>query len=649
MIQIAGAENGIKSNDSDGNVDDTILHAAATTPEALKASPRRGNLVPLPKLFLRPPSFRFIAETTDAEFQHFSVVFYRVKGKLGIQVQAMQGCIVVRALSGPTASPSSKHTPKELATGQSDVAPTKGLAEQSGVLVGDILAGFDGGLFTPGVQIEDIVRQLATPRDYLTLHFKRPLVADFWTSENRLHPLATVLLRQKAVDLVQARRFSEGIAAVNERTRQWRSGYMTQRLASGKVSCDEGQLDSDGIASTPDICISTRSLRPALSVRILETGLEGDRTVYRISVYDVESDSRWTVSRRFRAFYELREKLAAEQPSIAALPFPSRKLTWSESWSIINNRQQTLEHFLREILTLPFSQALHPSTSRVQILLQEFLGVPAFAQAIDAKLSAMHLHHVCRQSMQTHIHGILNISHFQKVIAQFFGRCGRQPNDPKWVGSSAALVKLVSQFLDSLQFILADTMHTELQAVVKEHALDVNDSAVGNIINAAIRRQVEMEIYTPLEAVLFAAVRSEINPMHEFRIAQLPAMQSNPQSAFDIPPEHISLSSWESAIDLMAEVKHKYIPYDKLACLAEACKEIPRLYIREHPSSLAPLAADDFLPIFIYVLVHAELNGLLEHKHILPEMCEPSQRLSEQGYYVATFAAAIEHLLEADS
>lgn len=50
-----------------------------------------------------------------------------------------------------------------------------------------------------------------------------------------------------------------------------------------------------------------------------------------------------------------------------------------------------------------------------------------------------------------------------------------------------------------------------------------------------------------------------------------------------------------------------------------------------------PLGADDILPIFIYILVQANIPNVLSLNHELQSFCDPEKRLSEDGYYLATF------------
>lgn len=57
-----------------------------------------------------------------------------------------------------------------------------------------------------------------------------------------------------------------------------------------------------------------------------------------------------------------------------------------------------------------------------------------------------------------------------------------------------------------------------------------------------------------------------------------------------------------------------------------------------------PLGADDFLPIFIYVVSQSEVEELSLIQEIMCQLCDPNRRLSEAGYYMACFEAALEHL-----
>ena len=57
------------------------------------------------------------------------------------------------------------------------------------------------------------------------------------------------------------------------------------------------------------------------------------------------------------------------------------------------------------------------------------------------------------------------------------------------------------------------------------------------------------------------------------------------------------------------------------------------------------LSGDDFLPIFIYVIVQSELQAPILTQVLLNRLCDPEKRHNESGYYLATFEAALHHIL----
>ena len=163
-----------------------------------------------------------------------------------------------------------------------------------------------------------------------------------------------------------------------------------------------------------------------------------------------------------------------------------------------------------------------------------------------------------------------------------------------------------------------------------------------------MRRQVETEIFVPLMDKLHDLLRGDIDAEERALRARCAAAREKPQTALGIPLHHISPSSWDSAIYQLSNIGSYTLPCDKLDALLAAAKEIPQLYRIEHPGTGDHLGADDFLPIFIYILVNADIPNLAYLQKVLCTLCDPDKRLSETGYYVATFEAAVQHIQELD-
>lgn len=148
-------------------------------------------------------------------------------------------------------------------------------------------------------------------------------------------------------------------------------------------------------------------------------------------------------------------------------------------------------------------------------------------------------------------------------------------------------------------------------------------------------------------------------------------LEGLPQAFFGIPSNFNSPSQWSAAALEMSGISSANMPTDKLAALLRAAKVIygtfkaERIAIAEaikrkkskqlesdqKKMKLPPedLGADEFLPIFVYVTVHAQLDHPLRDKECMWALCEPDMIAGEGGYYLTVFDAALAHIEGLDS
>ncbi len=70
----------------------------------------------------------------------------------------------------------------------------------------------------------------------------------------------------------------------------------------------------------------------------------------------------------------------------------------------------------------------------------------------------------------------------------------------------------------------------------------------------------------------------------------------------------------------------------QLDALMAVAHDIPALHRMEHPGDTASnLGADDFLPIFIYVLVNSRVEDLAVQSLVLETLCDPKKMMGEAG------------------
>lgn len=129
------------------------------------------------------------------------------------------------------------------------------------------------------------------------------------------------------------------------------------------------------------------------------------------------------------------------------------------------------------------------------------------------------------------------------------------------------------------------------------------------------------------------------------------------QQDWDIAPAHVSPAGWSSAIFELAGVERNPTQSMRLQALVYAakaiyaefkCEVLPLIRAAKGEalsSSDAILGADDFLPIFIFVVCQAQLAHPHLNKDLLWTLCHPDQLRGESGYYLTMYEAALEFIM----
>lgn len=228
-------------------------------------------------------------------------------------------------------------------------------------------------------------------------------------------------------------------------------------------------------------------------------------------------------------------------------------------------------------------------------------------------------------------------------------------------------------------------------SLVNLSSMDIfnNHEKVQQLISDAIRYEMEEKICVPLMPDLNTYLRTLVTHKEQQFRQRVFQLKGKPQSYFGIPIDKISLSSWRSVVDAIKEMDDAFLPLDKMRKLVHAAHMIHSLYnierqiyrtsasgqqrrhsiatpvsqdtistdpntpaspedhsLKRHKSEQEDLLnGDDILPIFIYVIVHSELEAPIMTQVLLNRLSDPEKRRSETGYYLATYEAALHHIL----
>uniref|UniRef100_A0A7S2CKA3 PX domain-containing protein n=1 Tax=Octactis speculum TaxID=3111310 RepID=A0A7S2CKA3_9STRA len=376
--------------------------------------------------------------------------------------------------------------------------------------------------------------------------------------------------------------------------------------------------------------VPTSGLRPALCIRVIACDYNDYHTQYVVWIQDVQSGAEWHCSRRFRDFRHLRAVVNSLRPSLDHLEFPMQRPLY-DTMATVTTRRYKLEQWLRQIGSLLFSAHLHPASLQIAQHIEDFLGVASRQDSL--KLLTVKHRHRLRQSVQVHVFRALSLPILESVLANFITQLRTVALE-----SGTEMLQLMKQFINHLQQCIVEgcgaSLHkclhrnrlllkarlssTAPQSDHHEHDYSYAYSEIHSdtkepddrIIAAAVRRQVESDIFVPLTGKLYELLGDTLDDQERLLQDNIRAVRVKPQTFFGIPVDHISPSSWGSVVKMLSTMNSHTLPYDKLEALLAVSKEIPQLYSLEHADAKpAHLGADAFLPIFIYVLVNSKVRN----------------------------------------
>jgi hypothetical protein len=108
----------------------------------------------------------------------------------------------------------------------------------------------------------------------------------------------------------------------------------------------------------------------------------------------------------------------------------------------------------------------------------------------------------------------------------------------------------------------------------------------------------------------------------------------------DIPEKY--RLNWNDAINELNDIDTYIEPHKKLNCILNCARAIYNTVRLEHGDVI--LSGDDFIPIFIYVVVNSAVKDLETVSQYLCFLNDPDQLSGEGGYYLTVFSSTLEYL-----
>jgi hypothetical protein len=457
------------------------------------------------------------------------------------------------------------------------------------------------------------------------------------------------------------------------------------------------RFSSDG--GDNEVLIPLIGVRKALSVRILNSFLDAQQSAYCIWVHDAEADKEFfSPVRYFRDFHDLRSATMRLSPVVVQVEFPKEPFTLFGSpvrQETVREREakcRVLERFLRSLCSLIYREPLNPEVAEIAVHVQSFLGyestghanpAPSMSTEMEAREDEPILTRTAlKRSLQMYTYRLFLSDGLSAALRSFIDsvrdNCPQLDEIEELEAQGRSVLKVramkdleyIQSFLDFIQGLIMDGCADDFRSIAsrQEYASVFSGArrdeiAFDMLVREAVREQVEIEVYVPLRGVasrwLVRGWRHEDMEV-QFKIKELRKRQ-RPLLLSQAPCDRQSPDCWSTVSKILSErVGGSTLPCVKLRAIVAAAREINRLFASDHTNQISDyedetrrieilrLGADDFLPIFIYCVVQAEIERPCALCVLLRTLCDPVNRMGEIGYYLASFEATIAHIQEVD-
>jgi hypothetical protein len=558
----------------------------------------------------------------------------------------------------------------------------KGVGETAGLRLGDVIFGanFQACRDTKSVYTEMLAASETKSRN-LTLQCWRclDLCADELPSHNCIISSANSSVI-KAYDLLRNVKGS----AVFSRTEMWNFVQIILIHLQNYTAC----LDMEGIdgKSTREVVaelvdmernlLCAKGLRMSLNVRVLSFDMDPKGTLFTFRCEDVETGALWVVKKKYADFSVLNEELndIFKNSKEVLLPHSWMSLL-SFSFSVqarieqIREQASNLETYVCNMLQI--LQIYAPSdakASKALRRLQNFLNVGEHIDCIrplrvdpqrEIELLAYHV-----LNDRTSPLAITCTNFVQDWAPEMHLSDGVRDH----VSHLSALKHLAAAMRETEERLWSECGALSID-IISRRRPDLSVDQRRLAVRRCLRRQVELVVYLPCRRRLWVLCEQCLEDKMIKLQENMQEVANAPLNVLGISENIVRAPSLPRAVKAMRDAVNATLPIDQLLLLEgvaslvvavhrESSKSLlgsrrlsesnPIHKEHETPDALtfqakatsSAMSADDFIPIFTYVLSQITIPHLAISKDILVCLTDEAELLEETGYYMATLEAA---------
>jgi len=208
----------------------------------------------------------------------------------------------------------------------------------------------------------------------------------------------------------------------------------------------------------------------------------------------------------------------------------------------------------------------------------------------------------------------------------------------------------VRQFINGMKEYILSHREKDLNKLLIETTKDSFQPDAMSL-SSTVEKIVENSIITPLQKKIINAIQLKTREGDLTLATRILSLKNRPQEYFGINVEYATPSNYLTAVTELNYITKSALPSDMVMALLATARSIYTTVNYEKTKAgkkVEFLSADDFLPIFIYVIVHADIDQLETLSEYIYELCDPELLNGEGGYYLTVFVSCLQYLKTLD-
>ncbi|GAB5370623.1 hypothetical protein AAMO2058_001509300 [Amorphochlora amoebiformis] len=217
-------------------------------------------------------------------------------------------------------------------------------------------------------------------------------------------------------------------------------------------------------------------------------------------------------------------------------------------------------------------------------------------------------------------------------------------------GKPDSLCQVIRQFVDSMAQYLKQEHSEDMIKHLKHFPECEIEKTLDYAVEDSLQRTVVNPLYNTVVRVLSDQTKENDQKYH-FNARKLAL---GTQSDFGIRADHILSTGWSVPVTKLSMLERYGSPIKQLQVLVSTAHSIFECFNKKEKAkaqskNIDPkyLSADDFFPIFLFVMVNSTLKHPHLNKSLMWGLCSRAELQGEGGYYLTVYEAAVTYITEA--